>query len=86
MLSTVKLHIHTFLLLVPTPIAFPDKAEHDGRYSEGSHNQFSELYVIHSPSAPKAQPEYWGLRGSATLVRFDNDEDDAPRAILPMSV
>ena len=56
MLRTLKPHIHTFPLPTPMPIIFPDIAEHDGRHSEGIHTQFSELYVIHSPSEPKAQP------------------------------
>ena len=55
-MSSLKLHIHTFPVPTPIPIVFPDTAEHNGRYSEGSHTQFSELYVIHSPSELKAQP------------------------------
>ena len=56
MMLSLKLHIHTFPVPTPTPIVFPDTAEHDGLYSEGIHIQFSELYVIHSPSELKAQP------------------------------
>jgi hypothetical protein len=49
LLSTSKLHIHT--LPDPTPMAtvFADTAEHDGRYSDGNHTTFLELYVIHAP-------------------------------------
>ena len=69
------------------PIVFPNLAEHDGRYSEGSHTQFFELYVIHSPSELKAQPLYRGLCGSVTLgALFDDDNDDASRAIVPIAV
>jgi len=68
MLSPLKLHIHTVPLLLPTPIVVPDTAEYQGRYSEGIHTRFSELYVIHSPSELNAQPWYRGLRESATLV------------------
>ena len=38
------------------PIVLPDTAEYDGRYSEGSHTKFAELYVIHAPSELKPQP------------------------------
>jgi hypothetical protein len=52
----MKLHTHTFLDPTPMPIVFPDTAEHDGRYSEGSHTIFSELHVIHAPSELKPHP------------------------------
>ena len=77
---------------MPMPIVFPSTAEHDGpysedgRYSEGSHTQFFELYVIHSPSELKAQPSYRGLCGSVTLGALFDKDDDASRAILPISV
>jgi hypothetical protein len=52
------LYIHAFPDPVPMPIVFPDTAEHDGRYSEGSRTKFSELYVVHAPSELKANPRY----------------------------
>jgi hypothetical protein len=49
-------NIYTFPDPTPTPIVFLDTAEHDGRYSEGSHTTFSKLYVIHAPSKLKPAP------------------------------
>ena len=55
-------------------IVFPDTAEHNGWYSEGSHTRFSELYVIRAPSEIKAPPWYWGVWGPITLgVIFEVD-------------
>jgi hypothetical protein len=38
------------------PIVFPDTAEYNGRYSEGSHTAFFELYIIYALSELKAPP------------------------------
>jgi hypothetical protein len=54
--SMWKLHMHTFSDSLPMPTVLPDTAEHDGRYSEGSHTRFSELYVIHAPSELNPPP------------------------------
>ena len=81
----MKLHIHIFPDPLATPIVFPDTAERDGRYSEGSHSKFSELYVIHTPSGLKAPPWYRGFWGSVTLgVIFK--ADGASIVIVPISV
>jgi hypothetical protein len=59
----LKLHIHTLPYPTPMAIIFLNTAEHDGRYSEGNHTEFSESYVIHAPSKLKPQPlrrEFWG--------------------------
>ena len=50
------LHIQTLPVPTPMPIVFPDTAEHDGRYSDGNHTTFSELYVIHAPFELNARP------------------------------
>ena len=73
---------NTFPDPTPIPIVFPDTAEHDGRYSGGSHTKFSELYVIHALSELKPPPWY---RGPVTLGAMF-EADDALTVIVPISV
>jgi len=47
-LLTLKLHIHTLLNLMLTPIIFPDIAKYNGRYSKGSYIKFFKLYIIYT--------------------------------------
>ena len=56
LVSTLKLHIHTFPDPTPIPTVSADTAEHDGRYSEGSHTTFSELNFIHTLSELRLKP------------------------------
>jgi len=55
-------------------MVLPDTAEHPGRYSDGSHIRFSELYVIQSLFRLKSMPGYcgfWGLMLFAGLFEVD---------------
>jgi hypothetical protein len=45
-----NLLVHTLPVPAPTPTLFLHTAEHDGRYSDGIHNKFLPLYLIHMPS------------------------------------
>lgn len=81
----LKLHIHTFPDPTPMPTVAPDTVEHDGRYSEGSHKTFSDLYVTHAPSKLNPPPSYWRCGEFATIVLIV-EVDDALIAIVPISV
>jgi hypothetical protein len=67
------------------PIIFPDTAEQDGRYSEGSHTRFSESYIIHTPSGLKARLRHLGLYSSETIGGVI-EPDTALMSIMPISV
>ena len=60
LLSEMMLHIHTFPDPEPIATVLADTAEHDGRYSEGSHKMFSELNVIQALSELRPTFSYTG--------------------------
>jgi len=64
--------------------AFADTAEHDGRYSEGSHKTFLELYVIQAES--ELSPTF-SYRGTWEFILVEVvDVFDVLRAIMPILV
>ena len=67
------------------PVIFPDTAEQDGRYSNGSYTKFSESYVIYTPFRLKARLQYLGLYGSETIGGVIKP-NTALMSIMPISV